>query len=210
MRGRGYVRLCPPDATPGAYRNAHVFAVAAVAGFTALILLLRICSARSSLYWTRGSKRELMDGATAPDYGGLVAGDGIIGSFPLLLLTVLLLLGLLFVCVKNYLDLSQGSRAIWLMRRLPDRWELPRRCCGLPLLGMAAALVLFLIVVLLFYFVYLWLIPEACRAPDQWHRLWLWLAPGVDAPPQRLMSHVRPDLLGPDLATIGGIPHAHL
>ena len=192
MRGRGYVRLCPPDATPGAYRNAHVFAVAGVASFTALILLLRICSARSSLYWTRGSKRELMDGATAPDYGGLV------------------LLGLLFVCVKNYLDLSQGSRAIWLMRRLPDRWELPRRCCGLPLLGMAAALVLFLIVVLLFYFVYLWLIPEACRAPDQWHRLWLWLAPGVDAPPQRLMSHVRPDLLGPDLATIGGIPHAHL
>ena len=209
MRGRDYARLCPPDATPWSYRNAHVFAVAGVAGFTALILLMRICTARSALYWTRGSKRELMDGATAPDYGALIAGDGV-GGFPLPLLTGLLLLGLLFVCVKNYLDLSQGSRAIWLMRRLPDRWELPRRCCGLPLLGMAAALVLLLIVVLLFYLVYLWLIPEACRAPDQWHRLWLWLAPCVDAPPTTLMSHVRPDPLGPDLATIGGIPHAHL
>lgn len=208
MRGRDYARLCPPDAAPGAYRSAHVFAVGGVAGFTALILLLRICSARSILYRTRGSRRELIDGATAPDYGGLVAGDGFIGTFPLLLLTGLLLLGLALVCVKNYRDLSQGSRAIWLMRRLPDRWELPRRCCGLPLLGMAAALVLFLIVVLVFYFVYLWLIPEPCRAPDQWHRLWLWLAPGVDAP--SLMSLVRPDLPGPELATIGGIPHAHL
>lgn len=42
----------------------------------------------------------------------------------------------------HFLSYYQESRSIYLMRRLPDRWELWRRCLLLPLAGLAAVLAL--------------------------------------------------------------------
>ena len=48
----------------------------------------------------------------------------------------------------------RGSRSIYLMRRLPDRWELWRRCLTLPLIGLAAALVIALGLSAVYFWVY--------------------------------------------------------
>lgn len=66
-----------------------------------------------------------------------------IASFPELIrlcflgfwITALLLL---IFAVSHYHYHFQGSRSIDLMRRLPDRWELARRCLAFPLVGIAA------------------------------------------------------------------------
>lgn len=56
----------------------------------------------------------------------------------------------------------RGSRSIYLMRRLPDRWELWRRCLGLPLLGAGLFLLEALALWLLDLGIYWCLTPRQC------------------------------------------------
>ena len=65
-----------------------------------------------------------------------------------------------------------GSRTDYLMRRLPDRWEYPRRCLALPALGCAAALVLAVLLWALYFWMYLSVTPAACIPPEQWTGFW--------------------------------------
>lgn len=64
-----------------------------------------------------------------------------------------------------------GSRSIYLMRRLPQRWELHRRCLTVPLLGMVWFLLLGLIMILVMYGIYLLAAPEDSVAPEQLKKL---------------------------------------
>ena len=66
----------------------------------------------------------------------------------------------------------QDSRSIYLMRRLPNRRELWRRCLGLPLLGVAACGVLSAAHVLVFYAIYHYAASPQCLQPGQWRMLW--------------------------------------
>lgn len=50
--------------------------------------------------------------------------------------------GMLALALVHVLSHYQGSRSVYLMRRLPDRRELWRRCLSVPLLGLGAAAVL--------------------------------------------------------------------
>lgn len=61
----------------------------------------------------------------------------------------------------------RGSRSIYLMRRLPDRWELARRCLGLPLLGAGLYLLEALCLRLLDFGIYRLLTPAQCLLPGQ-------------------------------------------
>lgn len=64
-----------------------------------------------------------------------------------------------------------GSRSIYLMRRLPRRWELHRRCLTVPLLGIVFFLLLGLIMTMAMYGIYLLAAPEDSVAPDQLKKL---------------------------------------
>ncbi|MBQ3089707.1 MAG: hypothetical protein IJD21_03990 [Oscillospiraceae bacterium] len=80
--------------------------------------------------------------------------------FPFLLFA----LGGLVLVGLNYLYHYQGSRSIYLMRRLPRRWELLRRCTTLPLAGGVLLLVWALLLALLFRPFYLAILPEGYEA----------------------------------------------
>ena len=72
----------------------------------------------------------------------------------------------------HYAFHHQGSKSIYLMRRLPNGFELHRRCWTVPV---AAALIIAAAMVLtfLFYFaIYLLATPEGCLAPHQWQKIW--------------------------------------
>ena len=58
---------------------------------------------------------------------------------------------------------NQGSRSMDLLRRLPDRWEGFRRCWAMPLLGLAAAVLLVLALLGGFWLFYDWKTPAMCR-----------------------------------------------
>lgn len=67
--------------------------------------------------------------------------------------------------VQNYQSHYKDSRSIYLMRRLPDRWELHRRCLILPLLELAMTLFLLAALTVGFYFLYRGRAPEGSLPP---------------------------------------------
>ena len=67
--------------------------------------------------------------------------------------------------VQNYQSHYRGSRSIYIMRRLPDRWEFHRRCLILPLLELAAVLFLLAALTVGFYFLYRGRAPEGSLPP---------------------------------------------
>ena len=72
---------------------------------------------------------------------------------------------LLAICMPllagvHYFYHFHDGRSIYLMRRLPDRWELHRRCLFLPLAGLLAAGILSLALAVTYFFLYRWAIPE--------------------------------------------------
>ena len=87
----------------------------------------------------------------------------LLGSAPLGFLLVALCMPA--VALFHYLYHSQGSRSILLMRRRPDRWELPRRCITLPAWGALIALALGLFVTLLWAGIYLLATPRELLSP---------------------------------------------
>ncbi len=65
----------------------------------------------------------------------------------------------------------QGSRSIYLMRRLPQRGELLRRTAGLPMLIAAAALAAALALLLVYFAIYCLVTPDAKQPDGQWAEL---------------------------------------
>ncbi|MBC5733418.1 hypothetical protein NE547_05880 [Flavonifractor sp. DFI.6.63] len=72
------------------------------------------------------------------------------------------------LAVFHYAWHFQGSRSIYRMRRLPQRWELWRRCLAGPLAGALGCLLAAGLTLLLCLLCYWFQTPAACRAADLW------------------------------------------
>lgn len=106
--------------------------------------LIRYMDARENLYeFTFTGKKVLISTARMP-YFDVLLGNAFAGFY---------LLGILAVAgaIYHYIFHSLGSKSIYLMKRLPNRWELSKRCFTLP----AAGIVISLFSVLILYFLYL-------------------------------------------------------
>ena len=69
------------------------------------------------------------------------------------------------VALFHYLYHYQGSKSIYLMRRLPQRWELLRRCIVLPVCGALIALLCGILTTLLWAGIYLLATPRELLSP---------------------------------------------
>jgi len=119
--------------------------------------------AYSELYrWYNGKYK--LSGEMMIDFAELI--EGCLGGFYLLC----------FVClatvVWHYLYYYQGSKSIYLMKRLPNRMEIHKRAWTLPLLGIGITLLAAFLVMLLYFWIYLLVTPQECIAPGQWQRIW--------------------------------------
>ena len=118
----------------------------------------------SDLYEVVRWERTLRTGAVMEDFANLLPGcrwGPAVVAVAMVILAVLYWMG-------HY---QGGSRSIYLMRRLPDRWELWRRCLTLPLLGLAASAAAAIAMTLLSFWIYRMMTPETCLPPDQWDSL---------------------------------------
>ena len=133
--------------------------------FGLLYFLSRYTSALNALYLRDSQgRRVLQAGAVLPDFAALFRGS--------LTIVFLLLLCVPVQILAYYLYHYKGSRSIYLMRRLPQRWELLRRCVSLPLLmGLGYAL-LGAALLLVCFSIYHAAAPAGCVAPGQWQILW--------------------------------------
>lgn len=69
------------------------------------------------------------------------------------------LLGEVWDCYGSF---RRGSRSIYLMRRLPDKWELHRRCWGRPLIFFVQSLALMACLTAFYFLIYLVFTPKGC------------------------------------------------
>jgi len=116
------------------------------------------------LYHDPKIKKILIEGAVMTDFSVIL--DDCLISFNVL--------GVYFlgVVVWRYLYYRQGSKSIYLMKRLPDRWEIHKRAWILPLLAVAATLAAAFVVMLLYFGFYMLATPKQCIAPGQWQKIW--------------------------------------
>ena len=127
--------------------------------------LFRCFSYRNQLYYTNdGVDRYLKSEAMMPEFS-YVVGTAFLALWILMLI-------LLICIILNYHSFYQGSKSIYLMKRLPNPMELHRRCILLPALGMAGCLAVREILVIVYFAVYMLATPEGCLPPDQWQKLW--------------------------------------
>ncbi|MBQ4354378.1 MAG: hypothetical protein IJC71_05740 [Clostridia bacterium] len=109
--------------------------------------------------------RHIVSGFVMPDYADLAEGS--LNGFFLVALCVL------FAAAYHYTYYSsQGSRALYLVRRLPDRFYLLKTCVTLPVLASAATLLFALLLYFVNFGLYHLLTPEECLRAGQWARLW--------------------------------------
>lgn len=120
--------------------------------------------ARALLYHDPGTKRVLIEGAVMTDFS-ILLGDSLI-SFQVFAVFFL------SVVIWHYLCYRQGSKSIYLMKRLPNRWEIHKRAWTLPLLAVAATVAVAFIVMLFYYWIYMVATPKQCIAPGQWQNIW--------------------------------------
>jgi len=120
--------------------------------------------ARELLYHIQNGKRVLIEGAVMTDFS-VVLGNS-------LMCFKVFCVFLLCVVVWHYLYYRSDSKSIYLMKRLPNRWEIHKRAWILPLLAIAATLLAALVVMLLYYWIYMVATPKQCIAPGQWQNIW--------------------------------------
>ena len=157
-------RLAPPG-FPFVTEQALFWIGIAIAACYSFLFFSSFSDALDTLYLDySGGRRVLDSSAVMPDFKELL-GSSLYG-FPTVACSTI------FFVVLHYTSFSQGSKSIYLMRRLPDPWELHKRCLTLPLLGAVTALVLGFVVLLLYFGIYEIMTPNSCLMPDQWAKLW--------------------------------------
>lgn len=148
--------MVPPGLPGHAQFQRLLAAEGAAFAIAALTFSIRFSSAISRLYEYdfKLKKDVLIPGMLLPSYPEIALWS----LWPCLLLAAyLVILG-----AANWASYFQGSRSIYLMRRLPDRWEALRRAVLLPLLGLGAAVLVTVALWLLGYWVYVTVPPEQC------------------------------------------------
>ena len=132
--------------------------------FSLITFIAKFSDALDRLYYKNGENRTLIPGAIMPDFTEIL--DRSLWGFLVAIIAALALIGVHYAC--HY----QDSKSIYTMRRLPNRWELHRRCLTLPLLAAAVYLILAFVILLIFYAVYMNLTPDVCLTPGQWQKIW--------------------------------------
>jgi hypothetical protein len=116
------------------------------------------------LYNDHGVEKVLNTNAVMPDFI-VVLGSSLTGF---LILGLCMAVVIIYHYVYHYL----GSKSIYLMKRLPSRLELHKRCFTLPLLAIAICFFTAMILLFIYYAIYIAFTPKACLTPHQWQKLW--------------------------------------
>lgn len=127
--------------------------------------LIRYFELRSDLYVYRSAGvRELDPARVMPDFYEIL--DGCLRFYIIFAVCMLLLI------VYHYAFHYMGSKSIYTMRRLPNKWELHRRCLTLPIASALILLIPAAVTLLLWFAIYMLCTPEQCLMPYQWTKLW--------------------------------------
>ena len=160
-------RFTLPGYDPDGSEKNTCYGFLALSVFVSLVFFVgRYSNARDKLYYKdyETGEKFLWDGAIMTDFD-IVLGWSLAG----VILTAVICLTYIFV---RYNYLNKESKSIYLIRRLPSRGELFRRCAAVPLYMAAICLIWAFGLLVLYYLTYLTATPDQCLAPDQWAKIW--------------------------------------
>lgn len=148
-------------------RSEFLKDLALTAGVSILYLLVFAADCmnrRNDLYSWEGGMRVLTPGAVMDDFGACIQ---LVRWVVVVMVLWALIQGINF-CLYHV----QKTKSIYLMRRLPDRWEFARRCWSLPLMMVGLTLVTYGLLLGISWGIYALAAPRDCIAEGQWQRLW--------------------------------------
>ena len=116
--------------------------------------ILKYMDARNELFvWSRGVK-VIVEGAMMPPFIDILKDtmDGFLVFF----------VTMIWMMFAHYISYYKDSKSIYLMKRLPDKWELYRRCVVVPFAAIIVQIITGAAVLLLYYGIYLFFTPAQC------------------------------------------------
>ena len=142
----------------------HVMLVMSI--LVSLIFIGRFSNAKDRLYYTdyETGKRFLWENAVMPDFEYILSWT-LSGFF------ITAVICLIYIGVR-YAYLHKESKSIYLMRRLPRRGEILRRCAAVPAWHALQCIIWAFGLLLVFFAIYMIATPSSCLTPDQWSKIW--------------------------------------
>lgn len=148
--------------------DAPKFETSLIVGVAAALLfhlqfILRYVATRADLYtyYVGGIRR--LNGTMMPAFREVLS-TSLYGCF-------VAALAMVVVAIQFYAGHYQGSKSIYTMRRLPDRWELWRRVLTMPVLAALGFLLLAFLLRCLDFTIYMLFTPDQCLPPYSWTEL---------------------------------------
>ena len=105
-------------------------------------------------------QRILKEGVTMMPFSEII--DGRMTGFWVVVLVMVAL------AVSHYSYHQQGSKSIYLMKRLPKKSELWRRCLALPVVLATGSIMIAMVLRVIYFAFYMMKTPDQCLEPGQW------------------------------------------
>ena len=157
-------RIMPPGASLRPVGETFFWGLAAASVYS-WIFLARLANERDKLFYTdMFGDEHLIENAVMPDFVYLIQGC-------LLLFYILAAVMLVFI-VFNYMYYRRGTKSIYTMRRLPNKWEIHKRSIILPVLAALAVLAAAFVTLMIHYGWYMLITPDECLVSGQLAKLW--------------------------------------
>lgn len=118
----------------------------------------------NGLYMWEHNRMKLVPGAVITDFDVLIAGK--------LAGLVLLLLGCALMVALHYMSFYHGSKSIYIMKRIPNPWEIHKRCILLPILCFVVGVLIALGLVYVYFYIYIHNTPVECLPKDITLHIW--------------------------------------
>lgn len=153
-KGKKWLEANAPVGIDAGVEVSWYFAGMFLATMQSLSFLVRYIEARNELYEIKAGKAVLIEGAVIRNFVDLT--DGVF-----LLAQIVCVVTLLMV-IYHYMYHYQGSKMMYLMKRLPDKWEVYRRCLTLPIAGAILMEVWSIVLRMIYYAIYILCTPNQC------------------------------------------------
>ena len=126
--------------------------------------IFKYCMEYDNLFSNDGLTRTLREGVMIKDFH-VILGTSNVGFY-------LSAVFMLFYVIYYYSAYRNGSMSIYLMKRLPNPYELHLRAWTLPIITAVFCLVIGFLMTVLYFGLYLIATPSKCLPSEQWHSFW--------------------------------------
>jgi len=158
-----FIKNLPPGMNPAEERNFVKIGLV-LSGLISFLDVIVYFTELSNLYQYRAGRRILDVTRKMSDFAEIFQ------RFPIGF--AILAVCMLGFAVYHYVYYYRGSKSIYLMRRLPNRWEIHRRAWSYPLRVILLCVLCVVVLFWLYFGLYLWITPNECIVPGQLYRLW--------------------------------------